>query len=398
MKWFIHTASVLFVAAMLSGCGQESDQACAYDVQQNLDQGNWDAVISTLSNGGTCNGYLTKEQAQDNLAAAYLGKGGFVLSNLASLFEEAKKEFTKIEDINVTDPATLKKLAKLVDKYIGKKGEENLNKAKVIYQQIQKDSGVDCNTSNKSGRLVLACNMIKTVDGIAQGQQGSTLVTALGDDFDTFLESMDSNISYGPNDVNENNKSDKQDVLICNVADAKKDVNATTQIGICADKTITYKDEGEANFTKNGKTYTFWHRIFNVEDVRDPDVEGNKTFERLIDRNGTIVSPATLSGTCYLDFSENNCTLASNTSCYPCPVINDDGTTTTVADGLLAVINSDNTALFESLLPEDANLTQDENSTSSALVDYIRRENNDTNSTGPLTAEELAAALELFSK
>ena len=96
MKWLYSSIffTMLSVSFSISGCGADADESCAYQVERDIDQGDYDAVITALDNNGTCNGALSQDAAWTNLAAAYLGKAGITLSNIVG----------SVLDSNATDP------------------------------------------------------------------------------------------------------------------------------------------------------------------------------------------------------------------------------------------------------------------------------------------------------
>ncbi len=90
---------LLLLSAMLlqlTGCGSDDTANCRFEVQQDLDQGNFDAVISRLTSDQACVDTYQENEHYIDLASAYLGKSGLTLTEVLSvLLEEDNEEFTQ---------------------------------------------------------------------------------------------------------------------------------------------------------------------------------------------------------------------------------------------------------------------------------------------------------------
>jgi len=80
-------SGLVALSLALSGCGGGSDEAsCRFDVQQNLDTGNFDAVITELSNpNSACSNSYVENDLQIDLGAAYMGQAGLGITDIITM-------------------------------------------------------------------------------------------------------------------------------------------------------------------------------------------------------------------------------------------------------------------------------------------------------------------------
>ncbi|KIM09104.1 MAG: hypothetical protein KU28_00215 [Sulfurovum sp. PC08-66] len=420
MKWFKFKVALAaaVVSMFISGCGTDSPQACAYKVQQNLDGGEYVAVIAELNNSSSVcyqAGGFTKEAGYENLGAAYVGAAGFDVSGLIKLFSEINIEdaisLSSSGDFNRSNPDQVKKgvaLVSTLSKHLGANGSAYLDKAGATYASIVSTAGVNCGATFDA-KYTVACKL-KDLNGtgeklgnlVKQANSASAVTTSLGDDLGAFLSftsKVEAN-STTPDrtNVNDNNSSDDGEVLKCAFTDSNK------TDGNCSEPTITYNNDHNATFrTVNGNdnNFTYLVKIFDVNDTNNDD-NGSATYIKLIGFDGFVYSPATTKDYCDINFTScKDVNMSTSPKCYPCPVVNDaNNTISSTSDGLLSVVNGDDTTFIEAFLPADINLTAYEtnatDSNSTPLVAYIR-DQSDSNATGPLTSEEIALLLELFN-
>lgn len=86
MKKLVY-GSIAAFALLLTGCGGGSDSAsCRFEVQQNLDKGNFDAVIAELDNPSSeCRAAYVGNEWKIDLGAAYMGQAGLGVSDIIGL-------------------------------------------------------------------------------------------------------------------------------------------------------------------------------------------------------------------------------------------------------------------------------------------------------------------------
>ena len=353
---------ISLTTAMLSftGCGDDTtDDACAYAVQQNLDEGNFDLVIASLENNETCNGQLTQTDAWLNLAAAYMGKSGLTMGNLLGA---------------VTDSNSSSAMSSFMTSFATSataEGLANMDYAKSIYSYIS--SSADCNTT-QTGAKAEAClysGMVTLTEAVG------SLSAILGSETLTLLSTTVVNDS--PDDVNQNNTADGIDVTACAISDA------ALADGVCsAPANVNFASVAAVTFSKTGFSADYTPRTFTVIAT---GTQSNTDYVKLMDLTAAIKSPVTTNGLCRSDFSSCS-TVDVAGGCYPCPVVI-DGVATTSTTGLLSIINGSDLDALSSFLPVDdtntaADITQD-------LKDSIRGTTGDSSA---ITEAELATFLQ----
>lgn len=355
--------SYLFIPLMVifltfTGCGDDTtDDSCAYAVQQNLDEGNFDLVIASLENNQTCGGELSQEDAWLNLAAAYMGKSGLTMGNLLGA----------VTDSNSSDAMTSFMTSFATSATA--EGLANMDYAKEIYAYIS--SSADCNTT-QTGAKAEAClytGMVTLTEAVG------SLSAILGSET---LQLLSATTLANTDDVNGNGKADGLDVTVCAISDANSSVSPCS-----TDASISFTSIADINFTKTPFSALYTVRTFTVSGTGQDDIN----FTKLIDVDAVIPSPVTTSGYCKTDFTACP-TLNVAGGCYPCPVVINSAATTSTT-GLLSIINGSNLDALSSFLPADdnntaANITQD-------LKDSIRGTTGDAND---ITEAELAAFLQ----
>ena len=358
MKWLLSTtiAVTLTSTLLFTGCGEDSSDACVYGVQQDLDNGNYDSVITTLDNNGTCDGAMTDSQAKLNLAAAYLGKSGLTMSSLLGA---------------VLDSNSSSAMSSFMTSFASSAtsaGLTNIGYSIDTYALVA--TTAECNTT-QTGDKGEAClysglaTLTKTV---------GSLSAILGADT---LALLSTTVTTGDaNDVNSNSNADGLDVTACAIG-------STTDATCGGSTSVSYTDASNVTFSKTGFTATtYTPRTFTVT---TNTAYASHTEVKLMSTTG-IVSPATTSGLCTVDFTA--CT-TSSTTCLPCPVVI-DGVASTATTGLLAIINSDDLSSLSSFLPAESNGT-DANITSE-LISSIESASGAT-ADGNVTEADLAAFL-----
>ena len=354
MTWFYKTtlAVILLSSLLLTGCGEDSTDACVFGVQQNLDKGDYDSVIATLENNATCDGALTSETAWLNLASAYMGKSGLTTSNLLGA---------------VLDSSGTSAMSSFMTSFAASataEGLSNLKKASAVYAYL--DTTV-CD-GNETGNQAEAC----LFDGL------TSLTTAVGSlsavvGSET-LALLESGVTTGDsNDVNSNGTADQLEITACAINDAFGNLAGCGGTPAAAQEVAS-----AALFT--GDTTNFTVRKYTVTTATAfPDTIAYK----LLNTTATNDEVVTTDGLC--DADKVTCSAISAT-CFPCPVIV-DGNTTTVTAGLLDIINNGGLDSLSAFLPADsgvdANITAD-------LIDSIEGSSGDNT----ITAAELATFLE----
>ena len=365
MKWI---ASVAFATSVLfTGCGQDTNEACAYGVQQDLDTGNFQGVIDQLGDGSTCGGEYTQDEASINLAAAYIGTAGLTMGNLLG----------SVLDSNSSDAMTsfMTSFASAATS----KGLSSLDKAGNLYEGVFGAAACD---GNESGLAADACFYNGLV---VLTQSVGTLTAVLGDAVEFLTDPV---VAGSIDDVNNNGTADQLEVTACAVGDAN--ITAAILTDCSSTATVKFLDiNTSVVFTDPAtlNTVTLVEREFTVIDSTGVPF-GDQNYTKLINSAAVIPSPVTTSGSCEVDYTP--CADENLTTCFPCPV-NIDGNTSTVTSDLLDIIN-DPTSLeaLTAYLPADDNGT-DANITGDLIqsIEDAAGINND----GVITEDELAAYL-----
>ena len=315
MKWLYSSMfTILTTALLVTGCGADSDAACAYQAEQDLDQGNYDAVITSLENNATCNGALSQVDAWTNLAGAYMGKAGIRLSDLAeTVIGNADA------DPMATFLATFGELATT-------SGLQSMSSAGDVYSYIRLAEGVtDCTATGLSATVTDSCfyeDLVNTIETV------SIMSAVMGDALD-FLSTPP--VTGSADDVNDNAIADALEVSGCGIADA------TSVDGACAnpvDSSINFTTDANVTFSDGT---ILRPRTFVVTDLAS-DSGGSQSYFRMLD----AAAPVTTSGACGLDFlTTTSCSADADVDmagCYPCPVIV-DGAAISSTDAILTAVN-----------------------------------------------------------
>lgn len=306
-------ASALF----LSGCGANSDAACAYGVEQDLDAGNYNNVISTLENNATCNGALSQNDAWSDLAGAYLGKAGITLPAMAK----------SLIGSTATDP--MASFMKTFGSLATTKGLQAMSDADRIFGYIRTAAGYpDCNSTTGAPAVVTdSCFYAELANTI----QTVSIMSAILGDATQFLTTPV--VSGSIDDVNNNGTADELEVTGCAIADASISA-ATIQKTCSTEGSIVFDDITNVTFTNGSITSTLTPRTFIVDGTATS--QANQTYFRLMSTSGTV-SPVSTNGACGLDYTP--CTTIDNSSCYPCPVVV-DGAPISSTTAVLKAINT----------------------------------------------------------
>jgi hypothetical protein len=303
--------SLLISTLFFSGCGEDqSDDACVFGIQRDLDKGNFDAVIAALDNNATCNGALTQNNAWLNLAAAYMGKSGLTISNLLGA----------VVDSNNSD--AMGSFMKSFAASASAEGLQNLKNAKTIYGYIDSNC-----TGSESGQAAEAClysglsTLTETIGSLSAivGKETLELIST------TLTTSTDSD---------SDGTADQLEITACAIENASQAAPGTCS----GDPTVA--SCGTASPNINGTVYSC--RLYTL---------GTNSAYKLI-YNSSVLTTDGLTKT-----DGSSCPTANGTDCFPKPVVV-DGNTTTVTSGLLTLINDPNT--FDALnnfLPKEDNGT-----------------------------------------
>ncbi len=277
------SAFLLFIA----GCGSESESdaaACRFSVQQNLDQGNYAAVIAELTNpASACYAAYSGNEWQIDLGAAYMGSAGLSVSDIITL-------------IGVQDDTNTSSYEAFIDGVSSKQSAtalESLGNASDAYTAAL--GLTNCTDPNLTTSQKDICLYI----GLAETMLATTTVSYLLDDIAALFD-----------DVN----TTAQDA-------AKEDMEAS----MCA---LQYMNDGSlcsgaSSVTASDVTFTYTDastRVFS--DVVVTMNTSSNVYYRLGTETATIPGGTTIvtDGYCSNDFSNPSDTRDAVLSPYACPL------------------------------------------------------------------------------
>ena len=338
----VKTFSLSVVLTMtFLGCGGDDTASCRFEVQQNLDKGDFTAVIAELSNASsTCRSAYTGNEWQIDLGAAYMGEAGFGISDLISL-------------IGVEDAGATSSYGTFVDRISQQQSDTALNSldnAKLSY--VAALNGTACTDPSLTNSEQDIC----LYTGLADTMLATTTLNYLLDDISALFD----NNSIAQADAKEDMKASMCALEFLNQASTCADASSVTAV----DVPFTYSDDSVKTFSDvsvviNGNTY---HRLGTEASV----VPGT-----------TIVTD----GYCMDDFSMPSPTYSVN-SRYACPLnqdpnVDDRNVTTLLVETLNGGLDS-----LESVFSGDVTLQQD-------IIDYRNDIDNLGNSDGTITVDEI---------
>jgi hypothetical protein len=324
-------ASIVAASLFLSGCGEEST-SCRFNVQADLDEGNFDSAITALN--GSCKDAFTASDRYFNLASAYMGKSGFGAIDVVNM----------VLDSSDSNDSAFSALTRSVSENKKESSLEYLAEAKTYFllsanPDANKSSVTTavCDVNSSDTRIDNACFYV----GFAQTFQATTTVTYLTKDVDGLVDS-----------INDNNKNETP-------IDMKASLDAlswaTGATSLPNGSTIT-----ASAITIEGKAYK--HLVV---------LQNGESFYRLADASAPSTESSTLvtNGYCDIDGNKSNCegiekadgSIIENApvECYACPV-GGDNNSTNVANLLVNALNGGTDVLSSVTDDEDIHKSIDE--------------------------------------
>ena len=317
MKKIIYTGMTA-LALLFTGCGGDSDEAsCRFAVQQNLDTGNFAAVIAELSDpSSACLSTYAASDWQIDLGASYMGLAGLGITDIVGLITA--------EDNGTTDAFT-----SLIDGVSEKQSDtalDNLGKAAAAYTAGLE--GLDCTDPNITPSQQDICLFI----GLAETMRATTTISFLVDDVSLLFD--DSNTTA------QDAAQEEMTAAMCALQFINQDTNCSDANVTATDVIFTYAD---ANSTQ--KTFS---------DITVTMLATGKVYHELgtalaVDPGTTIVTD----GYCENNFSSPS-DIWSLSSPYACP-LNEDPTVVdeSVVELLVETLNSGLDAIIGALPCDD---------------------------------------------
>ena len=310
------SSSLIATALLLSGCGG-SDTTCRIDVQNAIDDGNYDVAISLLE--GECKTAYTQSDLNMNLASVYMGKSGYSVSDVADMIINANDTqndafSTFISNVSKKRNAnSLPLLTKAQEYYIAAIAADTNSTVTELCSRTNLDLRND-------SRLENACLYISFNDII----KTTSTVTYLTGNVEQLVDSLN-NANTTPYDMKAN-----MDALswLINPAFSSTEGNiSATDVNISNKSYAHVRVDYGANglFYRLGKSTTRDANNSTVLTDGYCDSDGNRTAcEGIENADGSI-----------------DITNSSAAFCYACPVTFDDnGTTEDVVKLLVDTFNS----------------------------------------------------------
>lgn len=169
-------SGLVALAFTFSGCGGNSDEAsCRFEVQQNLDTGNFAAVIAELNNpSSACLATYAASDFQIDLGAAYMGQAGLSITDIVGLV--------------TADTGSSDAFASLIEGVTEQQSDsalDNLGKAAEAYTLGLE--GVNCTSLTITPSQQDICLFI----GLAETMRATTTISYLVDDVTILFDDTD---------------------------------------------------------------------------------------------------------------------------------------------------------------------------------------------------------------
>jgi len=332
----ILATSMVAASLFFAGCGEDST-SCRFEVQNDIDTGNFDAAIAKLD--GECATSFTASDRNFNLATAYMGKAGFGAIDVVNM----------VLDSNDGNDDAFSTLMRSVDAQKNDQSLALLNKAQTYFLlSIQPDANVStlstslCDTNTTNSRIENACFYV----GFNQTFQATTTITYLTNDVDTLVNSLNdtTNTTETPLDMKAS-----LDALAWATGTSPLPNNSAITAVNATIKGVNYAHLNVDINDTNNVTHTFFRLaqsmtqgITNSTVITDGycDKDGNKTACAGIEDNttGEIITA----------------NLPAAYACYACPVTVDGNNTQSIADLLVDTLNGGTDVLVS--ISDDADI------------------------------------------
>lgn len=358
----IISASLVAAAVMFSGCGNDNT-TCRIDVQKAIDEGRYDNAISDLQ--GKCATAYTQSDLDMNLAAAYMGKSGYSVSDIADMLinsgdnGEAFTSFLTSVDAKKRGNS-LPLLSKANGYFL------NAIQAGGNASAIKLCSRANLDAKNDS-RLTNACLYI----GFNETIKAANTITYLTGNVDTLVQSINNDSNRTPYDMRASLEALAWAVNPSYPLQSDTNISAST---VTFSGNHTFADVN-VTYTENGESKLFYRLAKST---------------RRGSNNTTVVTD----GYCDVNGSRDNCQgMEDNTTggiinpiagCHACPVVMDVNDTLSAsqllvetinngADTISAVAGNDDVASSIADFKEEITGSRDGKVTIQNIIDYLQK-------------------------
>jgi len=351
-------AGMTALALLFTGCGGESDEAsCRFEVQLNLDKGDFAAVIAELENpSSACLSTYAASDWQIDLGAAYMGLAGLSITDIVGL-------------ITAENNATTDAFSSLIDGVTEQQSDsalENLGKAAAAYTAGLE--GIDCTDGNITASQQDICLFI----GLAETMRATTTISFLVDDVSDLFDET--------NTTAQDAAQEEMMAAMCALQFVNQGTTCTDGTSVIS-VTATDVDFTYTEFNNTVKTFSDINVTINGNEYHELGTEVAS-----IPGGTTIVTD----GYCENNFSNPSSMWDAMLSPYACP-LNEDPTVVdeSVVELLVETLNSGLEAVIGAL-PCDDPLGVD--CLEADVTEYLDEINTDTNDT--ISIEEIQTYLD----
>ncbi|ADH85622.1 hypothetical protein [Desulfurivibrio alkaliphilus] len=358
-------AVLLGLSLLLVGCSgdKSSEEACRYDAIMALNKGNYDRALNLLDKSA-CRSAFSEDELLLNRAAAYIGRAGYDILDLVK------------EIVNADDDDDTKTDARLIEAFAERAsggGMNDLDRATSAYRKMLLDEALlgdtiraACKESEQrnlsdfqkdacfNNGLLAAAKAAATFSLLFGGSEGLDELKAWlakSDDLECKV------------DRNQDGKADQGQITSCALKVAKDPSDD------CGSASIAGERGAAINFTPEN-TDSLELIPVRVEIAIDntclaevsgqTGVVGDKfiRYRMLSEVTAGSYTAAIVDteGFCQADMtpcdSPDYAAAIANNTCWPCPVINDEGKLITITDTLVTALNEDVDSLV-AMLPKD---------------------------------------------
>jgi hypothetical protein len=303
---------------------QEEDNSSTYPqteggIQQALDGGDYDYVISQLNNNRDAYSDLNDDEVNMNIAGAYVGKSGYTVFDITSAISNSSSSLNGfISDVTKDNSA--------VDAI------NELKRAEEYYSSVVSD--INCsNTDGLTQEQKSSCFNLGLVKLTSLSNSVKLLFGGDKDVVTKWASGVDKNSS---DDLNGNGVIDSSDASACAI------VYANNPNDDCRDGSMATYRKRVTFINSSGDSYNI--TLIDV-DVGSPKLKF-KTFNRLITNKSSNNSAILTDGICDLNFNKSSNSVDGITY-FPCPVVN-NGALMNISDSLVGASN------IQSLFPDDS--------------------------------------------
>lgn len=298
----IYLAALLPAALILGGCGSAEDEVCRYYVKQDLDAGNYQAVINKLESNDSCKADYPENEYYVDLGVAYLGRAGLTLPRVMSAM---------IEDEDEDDGGDTEEFSRFLEEVTAQASDSAL-----------------LDLSQSRAQFVSYFNEVECADlpkPTTDVQDGICLLTSFVDILKTTMaiDAMTGGTISEWVDNPENPAMLRSTCALQYAFEHKNSAEFSTPYTDCVNDT-TIEDVGTVTFSDGETSRTYNNLLVTKEE------------EQYFLENTELGTTVFTSGFCRTDYSECS---EGDDNCYVCP-INKEGEELQIQDFVLDALNS----------------------------------------------------------